>query len=552
MRRFALASCLIVPSVVVALCAAPATAQHFHAEGGAFIVNSDSSFSQEYGRGAVNFHADRMAVTWETVLNHEVMVRVYDGDGVPLTGDIQANDTLVTGRQDEPTIVMNDEGTFIVAWTDNAGFDGDGQGVFARIFDKDGVPVTAEFQVNVESNQSQWEPLVAATPDGNFVVAWSGRNNGDAFFRTFDPTGTPLTGDIQCNTLTNNAQIDISLGVASDNRLMAAWVDFGGNGTGGGQAVFGRRFLTDGLPLDFQEEQLHDTFNSGDQREPRVVSDRRFDRFIVAWHDNAADGSGFAIMARVFDKTGTPLSGEFMVNQTITGDQKEIGLASDWLGNFIVTWEDHSGAFSRIMARRYDRHGVALGDEVEIASSTVGDLRLPHIAMDKAGEDILFTWTGPYEGPGCGCSTPASDIWAQRWSFEPIIEASPPAIGTWFDMDIELPSGDTDDYYFLIMSFATMPGINLPDGRELPLFEDVLFTLTLYPQVFDPGGTLMQGYQGFLSGTGHSTASMALPNNFGFVGIEVNAALLVLDTAEFGLEFQLRHVTDAKKITIEL
>ena len=444
---------------------------------------------------------------------------------------------------DEPDIALDSQGNFIVAWSDRFGYDGHMMGVFARIYDDTGAPLTGEFQVNVEWAQSQWEPLVSTTPDDHFVVAWSGRSNGDAFFRVFDGDGTPLTGDVQVNTFVNNAQIDTALAIAPDGTLFATYVDFGANGFGGGQNIFGRRFTTGGAALDPVEFQLHENYVAGDQREPRIVVDRR-SRFLVAWEDSAADGSGYGIVARRFDSDGTPLGAEFIVNTTTTGDQRNVALAMDWVGNFIVAWTDASTVPGRLVARRYDQHGAPLGGEFEVRNSVLGDIKLPDVAVDEAGEEFVFAFTARYEGPP-GPSTPQTEIYAKRYAFEPIHLPAPATVGTTFDLDLHFPGG-AGYYYFLLGAFSTTPGIPLPDGRVVPLAEDVMFNFSL---AF-PNGGVLNGFQGWLDAAGQATAMVTLPNDPGIVGVTLHFAAVTVDVTQFDLINQLRHVTDAKAVVL--
>ncbi len=522
-------------------------AQDFGPVGSPWQVNENVGFTQEWGRVVTDARCDRIGFVWETVLGHEVQTRLFDGDGVALTSESQVNATLTTHIQDEPGVAMDADGNMLVAWSDRAGYDGDMMGIFARLYDANGAPVTPEFQVNVEWLESQWEPLVASMPDGRWLVAYSGRSNGDAFFRIFDAAGAPVTGDVQINTFTGNAQIDTAPAIARDGTILVTFVDFSGAGTGDGQTVFGRRYAPDGTPLDPNEWQVHATLVAGDQREPRVCANGLLGingRFVVAWEDHAVDGSGSAIVARMFDTLGTPRGPEFVVNQTTADDQQSVALASDWVGNFVLAWEDHSPGDSRIVGRRYDLQAQPLGDEFVIKASTLGNVRLPSIALDRAGEDFVFAYTAPYEGPERGPST-QSDIYAQRYAFEPIKLADPPILGTTFEIDLHFPGG-VGLFHILLASFVTTPGIALPDGRELALFPDILFDLTLA----EPDGGVFGNFQNFLGVGATQTATVSLPNSPAFVGLTFNLAAVTVNATAPELIDQLRHVTDP--IVIEL
>ncbi|MBC7799024.1 MAG: hypothetical protein H7Z10_00235, partial [Gemmatimonadaceae bacterium] len=90
--------------------------------------------------------------------------------------------------QDSPSIAALPGGGFVAVWDDGDqdvgrnGFDGF-NGVYGRVFDGNGAPVTPEFRVAQDTYNQQFSGRVVALPDGSFVVAWDSngvdRNNVD-------------------------------------------------------------------------------------------------------------------------------------------------------------------------------------------------------------------------------------------------------------------------------------------------------------------------------------------------------------------------------------
>ena len=102
---------------------------------------------------------------------------------------------------DAPTIAMAPDGTFVVSYEDTG--DGDGEGVYARLYDPNGSPQATSFPVNVTTSGDQRLASVAILDVNNFVVVWSGEGPGDndgVFARHFGigsantaPTATMMT-----------------------------------------------------------------------------------------------------------------------------------------------------------------------------------------------------------------------------------------------------------------------------------------------------------------------------------------------------------------------
>ena len=121
--------------------------------------------------------------------------------------------------------------------------------------------------------------------------------------------------------------------------------------------------------------------------------------YVIVWSSNSQDGSGWGVYARRFDATGQPLSGEFRVNTVTSDNQQWASVAADRDGNFVVTWTstNQDGTGQSIYARRYSAAGVALGGEFLVNTTASGIQKNSTISMNSAGQFVI-AWQG--EGPG--------------------------------------------------------------------------------------------------------------------------------------------------------
>ena len=127
--------------LLLAASAAGQAGTHFTpAEVGGF-VNGTTGFHQDQAKVAVRPDGQRIVYAWSgDVPYHDVFVRLFNGQGVALTPEMQANANVPSKSQDEPTVAMDELGNFFVAWSDRNGLDGSGMGVFGRCYDPSGVP----------------------------------------------------------------------------------------------------------------------------------------------------------------------------------------------------------------------------------------------------------------------------------------------------------------------------------------------------------------------------------------------------------------------------
>ena len=75
--------------------------------------------------------------------------------------------TFTTGAQSAPEIALDADGDFVAAWT-SAGEDGNGSGIVARRYNKDGTALAPAFVVNTVTTGDQSQAAVAVNAAGDF------------------------------------------------------------------------------------------------------------------------------------------------------------------------------------------------------------------------------------------------------------------------------------------------------------------------------------------------------------------------------------------------
>lgn len=113
--------------------------------------------------------------------------------------------TYTTNPQYAPSVAIDADGDFIVAWT-SLGQDGSYGGIYAQRYNALGVAQGAEFKVNTTTASSQFEPAVAIDNDGDFVVTWtSSGQDGDGngvYAQRYNASGIAQGAEFRVNTHT--------------------------------------------------------------------------------------------------------------------------------------------------------------------------------------------------------------------------------------------------------------------------------------------------------------------------------------------------------------
>lgn len=101
----------------------------------------------------------------------------YDRYGSQIGSPFRVN-TFTTGNQTAPAAAMDALGSFVV-WQ-SSGQDGSGDGVYARRYGYDAVPLGGEFRVNSAASGSQQAPAIAMDDDGDFVITFQSTNRDNS------------------------------------------------------------------------------------------------------------------------------------------------------------------------------------------------------------------------------------------------------------------------------------------------------------------------------------------------------------------------------------
>ncbi|MEM9595651.1 MAG: hypothetical protein AAGD06_15370 [Acidobacteriota bacterium] len=376
--------------------------------GDEFRVNTYTSDNQSFPAIAVapDGHA---VVTWESIgqdnSNHAVAAQRYNPDGSPLGAEFIVN-TETMDTQSQPSAAMAADGSFTIFWRSKFQ-DGSEFGVYAQRYSSSGATVGGEFRVNVETEDNQEDAFAAYDAGGNMLVAWQSPDDssGGIFGRLYDAAGQP--GDeFRINDTTQSWQHDPEV-IATPAGFIVTWESRSVDSDG--RAVVFRRYSPSGAPLG-GEQQVNIT-ESADQHNPRIAT-RPDGTFVIVWESVGQDGSEAAAIARIYDPSGTPTTGEIQLNQTTVDDQENLGVAYDGQGGFVVIWDGDAlsgGSFDEIWGRRLLVSGALDGDEFRINTNTTNRQVFPAIGSSDSGE-LMAVWHS-WTGDGSGTSVAGQRLW---------------------------------------------------------------------------------------------------------------------------------------------
>ena len=319
----------------------------------------------------------------------------FDASGSTVGSEFRVNSETADAQLDPSIATLDSGGFVVAWSSLNqeeGGTSGD-FGVFAQRFDVSGTTPTAagsEIQINTETADRQGDSAVAGLEDvgsgGGFVVAWSsGGQDGDGngvFAQLFNSSGSAVGGEIAVNGTTTDFQEDPTVTALDDGGFVVVWVS--GNQDGDGDGVFGQRFNAAGTKVG--GEFLVNSETTDDQNDPEATT-LADGSFVVSWNSDEQDGHDYGIFAQRFDTTGTTptaIGDEIAVNAQTFGYQDDSAITSLAYGGFAVAWETHGERYDGLDEDVRVQRFYADGEAVHTAAT--GSL----VLEGGSGNDILI------------------------------------------------------------------------------------------------------------------------------------------------------------------
>ena len=346
----------------------------------------------------------------------------YDSGGSAVGSQFQVN-SYTLYNQSRPSVASDVVGDFVVVWEGASVIDPSG-GIRGQRYTSTGSTAGGEFQVNSYTTNGQYTPAVATESNGDFVVVWTslGSSGGDTSNQSvqgqrYASSGTPVGSQFQVNSSTIGYQRNPSVASDADGDFVVVWESYGDGSFWG---IWGQRYASSGTRLG-SEFQVNG-YTTGFQVYPSVAANAVGD-FVVVWQSDGSfgsDRSSRSIQGQRYTSNGAPLSGQFQVNTYTSGNQVLPSVTTDPLGTFVVTWQSN-GSFGTdtdndsIQGQRYLSNGTPIGGEFQVDDFTTSVQRSPSVVADATGHFVVV-----WESNGSpGTDSSSYSIQGQRYLPEP-------------------------------------------------------------------------------------------------------------------------------------
>jgi len=285
------------------------------------------------------------------------------GDVVAVQGNVftsssQSNTALATASDGRSALVWEskrqERGTF---------------GIYARLFDSAGQPLSHELHMNTHLPRAQWHPAAQFSNDDTLWVAWEsfaqdGSGSG-IVARAFDVDGNPLNQEVPVNQYRDGDQTEVVLASAGASHVLAAW----SSRDEAEDAGLGIRVRRLGVEAQGEEIVVSSPEGAMDMR-PSVAATAN--GFLVVWTRNLLDKSQSIVMGRALDDSGKPSAEAFVIAQQAKVDQIEIVAASNAKGQLALAWLRSTEGGYEVIAQTLDADFKPLTSPLVLATPQDG------------------------------------------------------------------------------------------------------------------------------------------------------------------------------------
>jgi hypothetical protein len=298
--------------------------------------------------------------------------------------------------QVHPHLGLKAAGGYLV-WEDSI-TDGDGLGISALQLDGNFSGVYSPFRVNFVAAGDQERPQVSLLNGGGAAFVWQGGRQGfqRIYARFLSAAGTWTGNDVLVNTFAAGSQLNPTVATLANGNLVVAWGSYNQFSANSMQDVYAQLLSPGGQKVG--GEFLVNAFTAFNQRTPAVAS-LTGGGFVVVWvseQERVTDAAGSPsvdIYGRLYNASGVPVTGEFLVN-TGTNLCANPSVAASADGGFMVAWGQFDPLYRTnswdVFARPFSSAGAG-GTTRRVNTFTFGDQYAPRISA--SGTDFLVAWT---------------------------------------------------------------------------------------------------------------------------------------------------------------
>ncbi|MCV6621503.1 MAG: Ig-like domain-containing protein [Cellvibrionaceae bacterium] len=330
-------------------------AQRYNADGSetgpAFVVNSHRVDDQMVP-DVVGLEDGGYVVSWQSYGQDGDAFGIYaqrfDSNDQAVGNEFLVNESTASD-QHRAEITSLENGGFVISWVSEAS-DGTGRTIFARFYDENSDPVTAEMPLNDSDSSNVNYPSISNLSNGNVVITWeSGNDEGVQLqLAIYSPAGELLHFEPRL-TASDNWQMQAHIDGMEDGGFAISWLE----------ASPGGKLQTQIQVFDANGEALNDAVTVAENVESArpEVAGLKDGTVLVSWLE------GGEVQFANYSADGSELLSTTSIEADQSNDMIEPHALALNDGGFLITWVELSeNSPVAVFGMQYDANGEAVGE----------------------------------------------------------------------------------------------------------------------------------------------------------------------------------------------
>jgi Secretion system C-terminal sorting domain len=227
-----------------------------------------------------------------------IFAQMYNENGLKTGAEFQVN-SITNGYQVNVSVSGLEEGGFVACW-DDWQLESSIFSIYGQIYDKNGVKIGNEWQLNIDDNLRDFYPNVVGTKDGGFMVCWKreelySSSNDRVYTQIFDKSGDKVGNELLVNSYSNFLVGPPCISELSNIGFIICWRGYIPNGSS--SDIYAQLFDENAIKVG--TEFVVNTYTNDAQRRPFIL-ELSNDGFIICWDSDEQDGSDRGIFGKYF------------------------------------------------------------------------------------------------------------------------------------------------------------------------------------------------------------------------------------------------------------
>jgi|WetSurMetagenome_2_1015567.scaffolds.fasta_scaffold78603_1 hypothetical protein len=318
-----------------------------------FKVNDDTALSIIRHEANISTNKSGLSViVWNEYILGNIYAQIYDKNFIKINNNLRVNMLLDSNWY--PNISVREDGYFGIVWQKINGNVSNRCFTLFKLLNKDGIPITSDIQLNDTLRDFSGYPRIGCDSSGRFIVVWE-YTQYDIYFQILDSIGNKIGNNKKANEgNTSRGKPDIL--VRKDGSFIIVWEDRRSTVISN---IYMQMFDRNGNPTGINQRVNDDTLSDDSQYDPKISGDS-LGNFTIAFNEYILNYNWSYIRYQRYDENGVKL-GQNKSLPPMANEMLMTSFDSDEEGNLIFQMNRSNASNYFVYNIRIDKNNNPIG-----------------------------------------------------------------------------------------------------------------------------------------------------------------------------------------------